>query len=146
VRLLLDTNVLLLGALGVLSEEADRLINDPNNEIHYSSAAIWEIVIKVKSGKLELNMSTRDFENELLLQEYRPLNITPDHAHQTLFLDDVLQHKDPFDRIMVAQSIYEGMTFLTTDKALASYGRTVKVVSKGGRPSQPGHQSPREET
>jgi PIN domain nuclease of toxin-antitoxin system len=129
-KLLLDTNVLLLGALGELSAEADVLINDQNNEVHYSSAAIWEIAIKTKSGKLELNMSTRAFENELLRQGYQPLSVASEHAHQTVLLIDVPGHKDPFDRIMVAQSICEGMTLITTDQALVAYDQTVKVVSR----------------
>ncbi|MDR1015475.1 MAG: type II toxin-antitoxin system VapC family toxin [Coriobacteriales bacterium] len=129
-RLLLDTNVLLFGALGELPKEADALINDLGNEVHYSSAAIWEITIKARSGKLELNMPTKAFENELLRQGYRPLGIAPEHAHQTAFLIDVPGHKDPFDRIMVAQSICEGMLLVTTDQALAAYGQTVRVVGR----------------
>jgi PIN domain nuclease of toxin-antitoxin system len=129
-RLLLDTNVLLFGALGELAAEADTLINDLNNEVYYSSAAIWEIAIKVKSDKLKLNMSTRAFENELLRQGYQPLSLTPEHAHQTAFLIDAPGHKDPFDRIMIAQSICEGMTLITSDQTLAAYGQTIKVVSR----------------
>jgi PIN domain nuclease of toxin-antitoxin system len=130
-RLLLDTNVLLLGALGELPAKADALINDSNNEVHYSSAAIWEIAIKTKSKKLDLNMSTRAFENELLRQGYQPLSVASEHAHQTALLIDIPGHKDPFDRIMVAQSICEGMTLITTDQTLATYDRNVRVINKG---------------
>ncbi|MDR1184170.1 MAG: type II toxin-antitoxin system VapC family toxin [Coriobacteriales bacterium] len=130
-RLLLDTNVLLLGTLGELPRRADALINDLNNEVYYSSAALWEIAIKTKIGKLELNMSTRAFENELLRQGYQPLSITTEHAHQTILLNDIPGHKDPFDRMMVAQSICEGMTLITTGQALAAYDQqTIMVVNR----------------
>jgi PIN domain nuclease of toxin-antitoxin system len=123
VRLLLDTNILLKGALGELPEKIISLLEDEKNDLHYSAAAIWEIAIKTGMGKLTLNMSTRSFEAELKGSGYRPLNITPEHTHTTTTLKDI--HKDPFDRIMVAQAVCEGMTLVTSDRLLAGYGDIV---------------------
>ena len=127
-KLLLDTNILLLSAIGNLPSRAEELIIDPRNNLYYSAAAIWEIVIKTQIDKLGLNMSTKSFEAEIRNRAYRALSITSEHVHMIGILPNI--HKDPFDRIMIAQAYAEGMSFITTDKTLANYGDVVLFCPK----------------
>ncbi|MDR2565465.1 MAG: type II toxin-antitoxin system VapC family toxin [Bifidobacteriaceae bacterium] len=125
-RLLLDSNVLIRSAQGSTPTEAARLVADPDNQPYYSAAALWEITIKVDSGKLALPVSPWELEVGLSSAGYKALDIKVPHVRQLSNLKDL--HKDPFDRIMVAQAIVERMTFLTTDALLGRYSPLVKLV------------------
>lgn len=128
-RILVDTHLLLWATADSrrLTPLARRLITDPVNEVHYSAASLWEIAIK-------LALRRRDFEVDLpLLREslgemgLYELPVTGAHAQRVLTLPSV--HKDPFDRLLVAQAEDEGLVLVTNDALLAGYGQSVKLVS-----------------
>lgn len=123
-RVLLDTHVLLwaLGAPSRLPAAARRLIDD--SEVFVSAASIWEISIKSSIGKL-----TADPQEVLAALEpagFLSLPIVGEHAAQVSRLPPV--HRDPFDRLLVAQAITEPMRLLTDDAVLGGYGDVVMVV------------------
>jgi len=128
VKLLLDTQ-LILWAAGVprrLSPAARRLINEPGNELLFSAASLWEIVIKRALGRSDFRVDPRLLRRGLVENGYAELAITSEH---TLAVDSLPPlHKDPFDRILVAQSMVEGVTLLTADPQLAKYPGTIRKV------------------
>ncbi len=127
-KLLLDTQ-LILWAAGVprrLSPAARRLINEPGNELLFSAASLWEIVIKRALGRSDFRVDPRLLRRGLVENGYAELAITSEH---TLAVDSLPPlHKDPFDRILVAQSMVEGVTLLTADPQLAKYPGTIRKV------------------
>lgn len=123
-RLLLDSHALLWYVLGDprLSITAQELIADANNEVLLSPATYWEIAIKVSLGKLILNASYEQFIS-LCLNSYgfRVLPIEPTHTSRLAVLPFPTNHKDPFDRLLVAQSIAEAIPLVSSDSALDVY-------------------------
>lgn len=117
-RILLDTHVLLwwLADDPELTEPGREVIAAPENLIAFSAASIWEIRIKQAIGKLDL---PADFAGVLASQPFEPLAVTVAHAHALHGLP--LLHRDPFDRLLVAQARLEGMTILTRDNAISQY-------------------------
>lgn len=93
-------------------------------EVYVSSASIWEAAIKIKLGKLEADL------NELVMaimnSGFTELAITAHHAAAITHLAEI--HRDPFDRILIAQAISEPLTFLTADKVLGNYSHLVEVI------------------
>jgi PIN domain nuclease of toxin-antitoxin system len=124
-RLLLDTQILLWYVLGDprLSGTAKDLILDPANEILISPASYWEIAIKVSIGKLTLHRPYGEFL-DLCLNRYGfvVLPIEPRHAAQVVTLPFPPNHKDPFDRLLVAQALVEAISIVSDDVALDLYG------------------------
>jgi PIN domain nuclease of toxin-antitoxin system len=118
VRILLDTHVLLwwLADDPELTEPGREVIAAPENLIAFSAASIWEIRIKQAVGKLDL---PADFADVLARQPFEPLAVTVAHAHALQGLP--LHHRDPFDRLLIAQARIEGMTILTRDSAITRY-------------------------
>jgi PIN domain nuclease of toxin-antitoxin system len=92
------------------------LISAPENLIFFSAASIWEIRIKQAIGKLEL---PDDFARVLAEQSFESLAVTTEHAHALEGLP--LLHRDPFDRLLVAQARLERLTLLTRDDVLGRY-------------------------
>ena len=123
-RVLLDTHLLLwaLGAPLKLNAETRKIVD--TSEVYVSAATLWEISIKVALGKLKADV------NEVLAAVptagLRLLPITGEHAARVARLPP--HHKDPFDRMLVAQAVTEPMILLTNDKALAPYGDLVQLV------------------
>lgn len=117
-RFLLDTYVLLwwLDDAPTLGEAARAAIAAPENLIAFSAATLWEIRIKQAIGKLDL---PEDFAELLARQAFEPLAVTIAHAHG--LRDLPLLHRDPFDRMLVAQARIEGLTILTRDHAITQY-------------------------
>ena len=117
-NLLLDTHVLLwwLDDHPTLSEKARAAIADGKNLVFVSAAVIWEIRIKQALGKLEI---PRNFRKVLDDQPFEMLNITVEHAHA--IGDLPAHHRDPFDRMLVAQTRVEGLTLVTRDIRLKKY-------------------------
>ncbi len=121
-RLLLDTSALLLALSEPerLSSEARAAIEDPGSTVLVSAATVWEIAIKRTLGKLEAPDSvvgaTRD-------AGFETLDITPEHAERAGGLPP--HHRDPFDRMLVAQALAEGCTLLTRDDALWAYAAPI---------------------
>jgi PIN domain nuclease of toxin-antitoxin system len=123
-RVLLDTHLLLwaLGSPLKLSADTRKLLD--TSEVYVSAASIWEISIKAATGKLKADAAE-------ILAAIQPaglnlLPITGDHAARVARLP--AHHKDPFDRILVAQAVTEPMILLTNDKGLERYGDLVQVV------------------
>jgi PIN domain nuclease of toxin-antitoxin system len=127
-KLLLDTHLLLwaAGELGELSAAALALIDHPGNELIFSAASIWEISIKNALGRPDFEVNPRVFRRGLLDNGYCELRIASEHAVAIDLLPSL--HKDPFDRILVAQAITEGITLLTTDPLVAQYPGPVQLV------------------
>jgi PIN domain nuclease of toxin-antitoxin system len=124
-RLLLDTHLLLWAAQGSgLSPNAIGLISDPANALQFSAASIWEIAIKSALGRREFRLDAGVFRRELLESGYQELAIAGSHAAAVCGLPDL--HKDPFDRILIAQAIVEGVTLLTADQAILAYPGPVR--------------------
>jgi PIN domain nuclease of toxin-antitoxin system len=129
-KLLLDTQILLWAAASPdrLPKKVLALINDAHNELFYSAASIWEIVIKNSLGRKDFRIDPRLFRAALEDHGYQQLPITSEHV--LLVQGLVSRHKDPFDRILVAQASAEGMGLLTMDPAVMDYGGTV-ILDEG---------------
>jgi PIN domain nuclease of toxin-antitoxin system len=119
VRLLLDSHIVLWwdAELSKLSDDQREAIADPNNQIFVSAVTVWELGIKRSSGKVVLGESIRLLARRLGFNE---LPITMEHSELAASLP--LHHKDPFDRMLVAQATVEGLTLVTTDDVLRRYG------------------------
>ncbi|MCD6705652.1 MAG: type II toxin-antitoxin system VapC family toxin [Thiobacillus sp.] len=127
-NLLLDTHLLLWAASEPkrLSAKVRALLLDPANHLVFSSASLWEISIKNGLDRADFNVDPRRLWRMLLVSGYRELPVTCEH---TVAVNDLPSlHKDPFDRILVAQARVEGLTLLTVDKAVAKYGDGVRKV------------------
>ncbi len=120
-KLLLDTHVLLwaAGEPSRLSASARRLINAAANEPLFSVASLWEIAIKRGLGRKDFQVDARLLRRGLLDNGYSELPIMSDHVVAVEDLPAI--HKDPFDRLLVAQATVEGITLLTLDLVVAQY-------------------------
>ena len=127
-RLLIDTNLLLWAALDDprFPRAAATLLSDPENELHVSAASIWEIAIKTSRGNPAFRVDPRLLRRNLLANGYFELPITSEHAIATQALTPL--HKDPFDRILIAQATVEGITLLTSDRQVAKYPGPIRKV------------------
>lgn len=127
-NLLLDTHLLLWAASEPkrLSSKARALLLDPANQLVFSAASLWEISIKNGLERADFNVDPRRLWRMLLVSGYRELPVTSEHTVAVNELPGL--HKDPFDRILVAQARVEGLTLLTVDKAVAKYGDGVRKV------------------
>lgn len=119
-KLLLDTHLLLWAAAGAgLSARARILIEDPANDLVFSAASLWEIAIKSGLGRPDFTLDAGVFRRALLESGYEELAITGAHAAAVAGLPDL--HKDPFDRMLIAQAATEGITLLSADQAVLAY-------------------------
>lgn len=127
-KLLLDTHLLLwaAGDPDQLSAVARALLEDQENELFFSAANLWEIAIKRGLGRADFRVDARVLRRSLLDNGYSELPITSEHAVAIDTLPPV--HKDPFDRILIAQAMVEGITLLTTDSLLAQYPGPINPV------------------
>ena len=127
-KLLLDTHLLLwaAGQPERLSARAKRQLNDPENELLFSAASFWEIAIKATLGRDDFRVEPRVLRRALLDNGYVELPVTSEHAVSVDALPPL--HKDPFDRILLAQALVEGITLLTADAQLARYRGPVRKV------------------
>jgi PIN domain nuclease of toxin-antitoxin system len=118
VNLLLDTHILLwwLSKSRRLSRSAEKAICDCE-QVYVSAATAWEIGIKAAAGKLEFH---GDLQDQLRLNGFSALHVTVAHALKAAQLP--LHHRDPFDRMLVAQASLESLTLLTNDERLKAYG------------------------
>jgi PIN domain nuclease of toxin-antitoxin system len=128
VKFLLDTHILLWAAAEPqrLSRAARALINDPENDLIFSAISIWEVAIKHSLGRNDFQVESRLLRRALLDQDYIELPLTGPHAAGIDALPPI--HKDPFDRLLLAQAIAEGLPLLTSDVLLAKYGGPVRKV------------------
>ncbi len=127
-RLLLDTHILLWASeeADELSAETKSMIADPENYLMFSIVSLWEVAIKRRGRDTTFRTDPHVLRRELVDRGYEELAITGAHA---LAVDNLpLIHKDPFDRMLVAQALIEGITLLTADKILAEYSCPVRLV------------------
>jgi PIN domain nuclease of toxin-antitoxin system len=125
-KLLVDTHVLFwaLSERSKLSAVAAIAIASRDNEVYVSVASAWELAIKVGLGKWpEAKSLIDDFDSEIARVNFRLLPILVVHARSAGFLES--PHKDPFDRLLVAQAISEGLMLVTSDAKLAGMGAAV---------------------
>jgi PIN domain nuclease of toxin-antitoxin system len=127
-KLLLDTHLLVwaAGPSPHLSQAARRLIEDPENELLFSVASVLEIAIKSAVGRGNFRVDARAFRRNLLNNDYHELDIRGEHALAIAGLPSL--HRDPFDRMLIAQSIVDGITLLTADRRVAQYPAPVRRV------------------
>jgi PIN domain nuclease of toxin-antitoxin system len=127
-KLLLDTHLLLwaAGEPRRLSKQARTLIGNPDNELLFSSASLWEVAIKRGLGREDFKVDARLLRRGLLDNGYNELPIVSDHVVATESLPPI--HKDPFDRVLVAQATVEGVTLLTIDPLVSQYPGPIKTV------------------
>ncbi|HZL36896.1 MAG TPA: type II toxin-antitoxin system VapC family toxin [Tepidisphaeraceae bacterium] len=118
-RLLLDTHVFLwwMDDPQLLSEAARQAIGDGKNSVYISAAVAWEIAIKKALRKLD---APDDMEGIMAANRFLPLPVTIAHALGVLALPN--HHRDPFDRLLIAQSLHERFTIVSRDPQIAHYG------------------------
>jgi len=128
VQLLLDTHLLLWAAIAPnrLSAHASKLIEDQDNQPRFSAASLWEITIKAGLGRVDFQVDGGLLRRGLLDHGWQELAITGRHALAVQGLPAL--HRDPFDRLLVAQAMTEGMALLTSDHMLAGYPGTIIKV------------------
>ena len=126
--LLLDTHLLLwvAGEPDRLPERVRLLVEDPATDVLYSVASLWEIAIKSGLGRPEFSVDPRVLRRGLLENGYTELPVTGAHAVAVDLLPPI--HRDPFDRMLVAQAQIEGITLLTADTTLGLYQGPIEVV------------------
>ena len=127
-KFLIDTHLLIWAANEPekLSSKAVSLMANPDHELLFSAASIWEIAIKNGLGRDDFKVDARLLRRGLLDNDYTELAITSAHA---VFVESLpLIHKDPFDRILVAQATAEGITLLTADSTVAKYPGPIELV------------------
>ena len=125
---LLDTHLLLwaAGAPERLSAKARSLLVATDSRLFFSAASLWEISIKRALGRADFNVDPRRLWRMLLINGYTELAVNSEHAIAVNDLPPL--HKDPVDRILVAQARVEGIVLLTIDKAVARYGEGVRKI------------------
>ena len=127
-KLLLDTHLLLWAALDPykLSASALTLLEADDSELFFSAASLWEIAIKSALERANFQVDPRVLRRGLLDNGYTELPITSEHAVAVSSLPSL--HKDPFDRLLVAQATVEGITLLTSDALVARYPGPIRRV------------------
>jgi PIN domain nuclease of toxin-antitoxin system len=128
VKFLLDTQLALWIPIGdaKLSSLVLSLLASKENEFAFSTASIWEIAIKRSLGKTGFQVDPRGVRSRMLKSGYEEL---PVHAHHAVAVDALpFIHKDPFDRLLIAQAMVEGITLLTADVVIARYPGPIKKV------------------
>ena len=126
--LLLDTHVLLWAASNPkrLPHEARILMEDPAEVLYFSAASLWEIAIKSGLGHADFHVDARLLRRGLLENDYSELAVTGAHAVAVDLLPPI--HKDPFDRILIAQAQIEGLKLLTADAVVGRYPGPIQVL------------------
>jgi PIN domain nuclease of toxin-antitoxin system len=127
-RVLLDTHLILWAAARPdrLSAQAMAILENPATEPHFSAATIWEIAIKASVGRADFHADAAQLRNRLLQNGYGELPMTSRHAILAAALPPI--HRDPFDRMLVAQALAEHLTLLTVDSTLAQYSGPIRLV------------------
>jgi PIN domain nuclease of toxin-antitoxin system len=128
VKVLLDTQLLLwaAGQPERLPVAARRIIDDDRNQLMFSAASLWEVAIRSGLGREDFRADARLLRRGLLDNGYGELAIGGDHAVAITNLPAI--HRDPFDRMLIAQSAVEGILLLTADPIVAQYAGPVRKV------------------
>jgi PIN domain nuclease of toxin-antitoxin system len=119
--LLVDTHLLLwaAGQPQKLSRKARRLLEDAGSQVWFSAASLWEVAIKHALGREDFHVEPQRLRRALIDNGWRELAISGEHALATLNQPPI--HKDPFDRMLIAQAHVEGVTLATSDEVVARY-------------------------
>lgn len=136
-KALLDTHLLLWASIAgegaqssnVLPAEVRALIEDETNELFFSPASVWEVAVKNALGRPDFRVDPHLFRRALLDNGYNELVITSLHTATIANLPD--HHKDPFDRLLIAQATVEGISLLTNDETVALYNASPIRLVKG---------------
>jgi PIN domain nuclease of toxin-antitoxin system len=130
-NLLLDTHLLVWSAIRDkrLSKQALELIEDRENTLWFSTASLWEAAIKAALKRPDFPVDVGNLRASLLANQFQELSV--EGRHVVVFRDLPMIHKDPFDRLLVAQAHSEGILLLTVDQILVQYGPMVRLVEKG---------------
>jgi PIN domain nuclease of toxin-antitoxin system len=128
VRVLLDTHLLLWASVrpDLLPDAARILFDDFDNELFFSVVSVWEVAIKRAFGRRDFQVDPSVLRHGLIENGYGELTITSHHAVAVSLLPPI--HRDPFDRILVAQATVEAITLLTSDPIVARYPGPVRAV------------------
>lgn len=128
-KLLVDTHLLLWAADNMerVPLDARTLMADPGNELLFSAASLWEIAIKSGLHRPDFQVDAHALRRGLLDNGYQELPILSAHAVAITLLPPI--HKDPFDRLLIAQATVEGITLLTDDATVAQYPGSVRLAS-----------------
>jgi len=127
-RFLLDTQIMIWTAIGDprLKPAARAIVNDRANELLFSVSSIWEIAIKSALRRRDFVYDPREIRRQFMANGYQELPIL---GHHVVFVDSLPRiHKDPFDRILIAQAMVEGITLLTADPVIAKYPGPIRKV------------------
>ncbi len=121
-RLLIDTRILIwfLEGSHSLSSSRQQIISQTRNDIFISIASLWEMAIKISLGKLTLRRPLADVIKQIAIEDIEILPISLEHTLQVSTMP--FHHRDPFDRIIIAQSQIQNLSVMTGDKDFASYG------------------------
>lgn len=127
-KLLLDTHFLLWVALQPkwLSATARALFEDTSNQLLFSVASIWEVAIKRALGRSDFLCDPTLLRRGLLDNGYEELPVEGVHAIAVSSLPPI--HKDPFDRMLIAQAVHEGITLITADPRIAQYSGPIRKL------------------
>jgi len=109
-----------------LTDEMRSILEDEENELFFSAASIWELAIKRALNRTGFNIEPRMLYHGLLDNGFEELKVSTQHALALETLPPI--HKDPFDRILIAQAMSEGMLLLTSDEAIAQYNAPIRLV------------------
>jgi PIN domain nuclease of toxin-antitoxin system len=128
-RLLLDTHILLwsAGDPARLPSETRAILEAPAHRLLFSAASLWEIVIKLGLGREDFRVDAQLLRRGLLDNGYQELPIDSRHALMVHNLPRI--HKDPFDRMLIAQTLVEGLTLMTADDLIMQYPVALHRVS-----------------
>jgi PIN domain nuclease of toxin-antitoxin system len=127
-KFLLDTHFVLWVALDHprMNQKARAILSDPRNDFAFSVSSIWEIAIKRGLKRSDFLYDSQEIRRHFIEHGYRELPILGPHAVAVQNLPPI--HKDPFDRILIAQAMVEGITLLTADPVMAQYSGPIKSV------------------
>lgn len=127
-NLLVDTHVLIWGALnsGKLTKRSINLLSDPDVRVFFSAISIWEVAIKKSLGRSDFQVEPGQLRAGLLSNDYTELPLDSRHCLGLATLRPI--HNDPFDRILIAQAVSEGLTLLTADSKIMAYDGPILSV------------------
>lgn len=127
-RILLDTHLLLwaVGGSARLPAPVRRELEDPANALFCSAASLWEIAIKTMLRRPDFEVDLPEFRAALETMDINELPVTGDHIEALLDLQDL--HRDPFDRLLIAQSRSEPLSLWTNDRLVARYSDAIRLV------------------
>jgi len=120
-RYLLDTHAVIwfFEKSSMLPNKIREIIINPENDIYICSISMWEIALKVNTGKLEMQLSLEDLLNHIKQRDYGILQIEDEYLNKLSSLPPI--HKDPFDRMIITSALVEDLTIITKDKNIKDY-------------------------